>query len=323
MLQSFVRAVAAFVLLVSTAFTASADESASRNRRVLAADYSTRRIAIVDGAGKVEWQYPIDNLHDLHHLPSGNILFQTSMTRLLELDPKTNKVVWEYDSGKMNGNEGKRIEVHAFQRLPDGLTMIAESGVSRIIEVDASGKIVRQIKLKVAKPDAHRDTRLVRKLTNGHYLVAHEGEGAVREYDGDGKVVWDYPVPMFGKQPRDGHGPEAFGNSVFSAVRLPTGNTLIATGNGHSVIEVTPDKKIVWEVHQDDLKGVKLAWVTTLQVLTNGNIVVGNCHAGKDNPQIVEVNRDKQVVWTFHDWKNFGDATSNSQVLGVDGPVIR
>jgi hypothetical protein len=201
--------------------------------------------------------------------------------------------------------------------------MIAESGVSRIIEVDASGKIVRQIKLKVAKPDAHRDTRLVRKLTNGHYLVAHEGEGAVREYDGDGKVVWDYPVPMFGKQPRDGHGPEAFGNSVFSAVRLPTGNTLIATGNGHSVIEVTPDKKIVWEVHQDDLKGVKLAWVTTLQVLTNGNIVVGNCHAGKDNPQIVEVNRDKQVVWTFHDWKNFGDATSNSQVLGVDGPVIR
>jgi outer membrane protein assembly factor BamB len=295
----------------------------SPERRVLAADYSTKRIAIVDGMGRVEWEHRIDNIHDLHHLPGGNILFQTSMQRLVEVDPKTNKTVWEYDAGKMNGNEGKRVEVHAFQRLPDGLTMIAESGVGRIIEVDAAGKIVRQIKLKVAKNDPHRDTRLVRKLDNGHYLVAHEGEGAVREYDAAGEVVWDYPVPMFGKEPKGGHGLEAFGNAVFSAIRLPNGNTLIGTGNGHSVLEVTPDKKIVWAVHQDDLKNVRLAWVTTLEAHPNGNVVIGNCHAGKDNPQLVEVDRNKQVVWTFKDLKHFGDATSNSQVLGVKGPVVR
>ena len=293
-------------------------------RRVLAADYSTKRIAIVDPAtGKLEWDHRIDNIHDLHLLPDGNILFQTSMTRLLEVEPKANKVVWEYDAQKSNGNEGKRVEVHAFQRLPDGLTMIAESGVGRIIEVDAGGKIVKQIKLKVAKNDPHRDTRLVRKLDNGHYLVAHEGEGAVREYDADGNVVWDYPVPLFGKERRGGHGPEAFGNAVFSAVRLPNGNTLVGTGNGHSVLEVTPGKEVVWQVHQDDLPGIKLAWVTTLQVLPNGNVIVGNCHAGKDNPQLVEVTRDKKIVWTWKDFKNFGDATSNSQVLGSEGPIVR
>jgi len=48
----------------------------------------------------------------------------------------------------------------------------------------------------------------------------HEGEGAVREYDGGGKVVWDYPVPMFGRKPKDGHGPEGFGNACFAAVRV-------------------------------------------------------------------------------------------------------
>ena len=245
------------------------------------------------------------------------------MTRLLEIDPRTNKTVWEYDAGKMNGNAGKRVEVHSFQRLTDGLTMIAESGVGRIIEVDVGGKIVKQVKLKVAKNDPHRDTRLVRKLDNGHYLVAHEGEGAVREYDAEGKVVWDYPVPMFGKQPRGGHGPEAFGNAVFCALRLPNGNTLVATGNGHSVLEVTPDKKVAWEVHQDDLPGIKLAWVTTLQVLPNGNVILGNCHAGPNNPQLVEVSREKKMVWSFRDLKHFGDATSNSQVLDVPGPVIR
>lgn len=312
-----------FAFIATATGCVGAPAELSRERRVLAADYSTKRIAIVNGHGEVEWEHRIDNIHDLHHLPGGNVLFQTNMQHLVEVDPKTNKTVWEYDAGKMNGNAGKRVEVHAFQRLPDGNTMIAESGVGRIIEVDREGKIVRQIKLKVAKNDPHRDTRLVRKLDNGHYLVAHEGEGAVREYDAEGNVVWDYPVPLFGKQRKGGHGPEAFGNAVFSALRLPNGNTLIGTGNGHSVLEVTPDKKIVWEVHQDDLKGVKLAWVTTLEVHPNGNVVIGNCHAGPDNPQLVEVDRNKQVVWTFKDWKHFGDAMSNSQVLGVPGPVIR
>ena len=293
-------------------------------RRVLAADYSTKRIGIVDPAtGKLEWDHRIDNIHDLHLLPDGNILFQTSMTRLLEVEPKANKVVWEYDAQKSNGNEGKRVEVHSFQRLLNGLTMIAESGVGRIIEVDARGNVVKQIKLKVAKNDPHRDTRLVRKLDNGHYLVAHEGEGAVREYDADGNVVWDYPVPLFGKERRGGHGPEAFGNAVFSAVRLPNGNTLVGTGNGHSVLEVTPAKQVVWSLRQNDLPGITLAWVTTLQPLANGNLILGNCHAGPENPQIIEVTRDKKVVWTFKDFSHFGNALSNSLVLDDTGSPLR
>jgi hypothetical protein len=294
------------------------------SRRVLAADYSKKRIAILDDSGRVHWEHRIDNIHDLHMLSSGNILFQTSMTRLLEVDPKGgNKVVWEYDAGRMNGNGGKRVEVHSFQRLPDGTTMIAESGPSRIIEVDAKGSIVRQIKMKVAKPDPHRDTRLVRKLDNGNYLVCHEADGVVREYSPKGDVVWEYDVPMFGKQPRGGHAAEAFGNAVFSAVRLPNGNTLIGTGNGHSVLEVTPEKEIVWQIHQDDLPSIRFAWVTTLQVLPSGNVIIGNCHAGPDQPQLVEVTRDKKVVWQFKNFQHLGDATSNSQVLDVGGKVIR
>ena len=61
-----------------------------------------------------------------------------------------------------------------------------------------------------------------------------------------GKVIWEYVVPLFGRAPEPGHGREAYGNKVFSAVRLENGNTLMATGNGHSVLEVTPDKHIVW-----------------------------------------------------------------------------
>lgn len=276
-------------------------------RRVLGADDSTRRLAIIAPDGAVEWEMKVSAIHDASVLPNGNILLQQGWTKIVEVTPDK-KTVWEYDAGKMNGNEGKRVEVHAFQRLDNGLTMIAESGPARIIEVDKDGKIQREIKLKVNHPNPHSDTRLVRKMASGHYLVAHESDGAVREYDGDGKIVWDYEVPLFGKERKAGHGPEAFGNSVFSAARLANGNTLIGGGNGHCVLEVTPKKEIVWKLEQNDLPGITLAWVTRVERLPNGNTLFGNCHAGPDNPQFIEVTKDKNVVWTFKDFKNFGNS---------------
>jgi len=307
------------ILLSAGLATVAAQAEGGPGRSLLAADGSTRRIALVGPDGSLKWEYAIRDIHDLHRLPNGNILFQTSFQRLTEVNPLTNQVVWEYDAAQSNGNKGRPVEVHAFQRLRNGNTMIAESGPARIIEVDREGRLVHQIALKVDHPSTHSDTRQVRQLENGHYLVAQEHDAAIREYDHEGKLVWDYPVPLFGKEPKGGHGPEAFGNQAFAALRLRNGNTLVTTGNGHSVLEVTPDKKIVWELHQNDLPGITLAWVTTLQQRPNGNIIFGNCHAGPENPQIVEVTREKKVVWSYKDFKNFGNALSNSLVLEDDG----
>ncbi len=290
--------------------------------RILIADSSQGRIAIIGEAGETEWEMKIGPLHDLHMLPNGNVLLQTNWTRVVEVDPQSEQIVWSYDAVQQAENAGKRVEVHAFQRLDNGHTMIAESGSSRIVEVDAAGKVVHTMPLRVRRSHHHRDTRLVRQLASGNYLVCHEGDGLVREYRRDGQIVWEYEVPLFGRAPAKGHGPEAFGNQCFSALRQQNGNTLIATGNGHSVLEVTPGKEIVWQLNQNDLPGIQLAWVTTLQQLPNGNLVIGNCHAGPDNPQVIEITRDKKVVWKFHDFKRFGNATTNTQVLTTDGVQV-
>lgn len=281
------------------------------------------KLAIVDADGKTEWEMKWGGIHDIHVLKDGHILVQQGAAKVAEIDPKTKQVVWSYDSAKQNGNEGKAIEVHAFQPLENGHLMIAESGVGRIIEVDRDGKIHKQLKLKVNHPHPHTDTRLVRKLANGNYLVCHEGDGFVREYDGkSGDVAWEYEVPLFGKQPKGGHGPEAFGNKCFAALRLANGNTLIATGNGHSVIEVTPAKEVVWKIEQNDLPGITLAWVTTLEVLPNGNYMIGNCHAGEGQPLLVELDpKMKKVVWQFDQFPKFGNSVPNSQILDVTGAV--
>lgn len=282
-------------------------------------------LAMVGDDGAVEWEMKWGGIHDIHVLPNGHIMLQEHMRRIVEIDPESKQVVWSYDAATANGNQGKRVEVHAFQLLDDGRIMIAESGPARIIEIDRRGKIHHEMKLKVEHPSPHRDTRLVRKLADGNYLVCHEGDGALREYDSQsGEVVWEYNVPLFDKPRKNGHGPEAFGNQLFAAVRLENGNTLIATGNGHSVLEVTPEKSIVWEIHQDDLPNITLAWVTTLEVLPNGNYVIGNCHAGPDNPLLIEIEpKSKKVVWTFDRFDLFGNSAPTSQLLDVQGETIR
>lgn len=293
----------------------------ARNYRVLGADKG--HVRIINAQGEVEWEVanPAREVHDIALLANGNILFQTGYTTVVEMN-RDKKIVWQYEAKPKPGYDGK-VEIHSFERLPNGLTMIAESGNARLVEVDKQGRIVHEIPLTIEKPNSHRDTRMARRLANGHYLVCHEGDGKVREYDHTGKVVWIYALDLNNRLRAPGHGPEGHGTEVFGAIRLPNGNTMIACGNNNRVIEVTPKGEIVWSIDQKELPGVTLAWVTTLQVLPNGNLIIGNTHAGPDNPQLIEVTRDKKVVWQFKDFTNFGNSLAAAQVLGVRGKVIR
>ena len=297
-MTSYVRIVAClFAVLV--AFT-----RANAERLVLAsASYGKNIVAICDADGKVLWSHKTAGPktghaghHDIQLLDNGNILFHENWTTIIEmtLDKKT---VWTYDSSTMNGNKGKRVDVHAFQRLPNGLTMIAESGVGRIIEIDKEGEIHAEVKLA---PGGTQSTRMVRKLDNGNYLVCAENPGVITEYNAKSEVVWDYPIKT----------------RVFGAIRLRNGNTLIASGGGASVVEVSHDGKVVWEIkdHVPDTK-VTLKWTTFLTELGNGNFIVGNCHAGEKNPQIFEITRNKKVVWQFNQYETFGNGLACSQVL--------
>jgi HEAT repeat protein len=273
-------------------------------RLVLAsASYGKNIIAICDADGKVLWSHHTAGPktghaghHDLQFLDNGNILFHDNWTTIVEMT-LDRKIVWTYDSSTMNGNKGKHAEVHAFRRLPNGLTMIAESGVGRIIEVDKDGKIHAEIKLK---PGGTQHTRMARKLDNGNYLVCAENPGVVTEYNAKSEVVWEYPIKT----------------RVYGAIRLRNGNTLIASGSGSSVVEVTREGKVVWEI-KDNLPGTKTAlkWTTFLTELENGNFVVGNCHAGDSSPQIFEITRDRKVVWQFNQFETFGNGLACSQVL--------
>lgn len=106
-------------------------------------------IAIVDwDAKRVVWawgQGELSGPHDAVVLPSGNILvFDNGLgrdwSRVVELDPKTRTIVWEY-----RATDPKSFYTQtrgANQRLENGNTLIAQSDAGRAFEVTPDGTIV-------------------------------------------------------------------------------------------------------------------------------------------------------------------------------------
>ena len=88
-------------------------------------------------------------------------------------------------------------------------------------------------------------------------------------------------------------------------------------------MEVTPEKKVVWEI-KDQVPGteISLGWMTCLQELPNGNRIIGNCHAGDKNPQIFEITKDKKVVWQWDQWDLVGNGLACWQVLSDEQSAL-
>jgi len=256
----------------------------AKSHPILLMQYTpSNKIIELSREGKVVWEHPVPSLSVMfERLKNGNIIYAYggNPTGVQEVD-REHRIVWNYVA--------KCEQVMGFSRLPNGNIVVGMQGPCQAVEVNRKGKEVRTVPLTTFEKPAHRQLRSLHKLKNGNILACHEADATVREVTPDGKVVWEYP------------GVE----NVFEATRLKNGNTLIGCGTLAKIIEVTPDKKIVWEFGASDAPELNLNWITGIQVLKNGNLVVANFLRGKEGKGVhaFEVTRDKKVVWTFADHK--------------------
>ena len=109
--------------------------------------------------------------------------------------------------------------------------------------------------------------RNCRRTPAGTTLVAIEAAGKVIEVDHEGKVVWSY-------QPAD-----PTGRSPYQVQRLANGNTLIGFAQPGEVVEVDPKGRVVRSIGGDG-GGVRLGWVTGMEVLPNGGLLVADYMGG-------------------------------------------
>jgi len=122
-----------------------------RGGKLLLSFREISRVAIIDWeTGKLEWKWGrihLSHQHDASFTPEGNVLVFDNGThhpvvphsRVVEIDPATNKIVWQYQpqvvfsffSGHIGGAE----------RLTNGNTLICEGQSGRVFEVTPPGEI--------------------------------------------------------------------------------------------------------------------------------------------------------------------------------------
>jgi hypothetical protein len=240
------------------------------------------RTAIIGEDGQVAWEYK-GGTRDGFILPNGHLLAAWA-DRVEEVSP-SKQVVATYVRSAENS------EIGTVQRLYNGNTLVTELGKRpRLLEVDARGKIVRDVPLQPETDNAHMQTRMARQLRNGNYLVPHLLAFAVKEYTPEGQVVATIrtDLPELGGRPQE--------NWPFTAIRLDNGNTLVSLTHGNKVAEFNTAGQVVWKVTNDDVGGL-FKDPCGSQRLANGNTVVGS-HAANQGISMVEVTPDRKIVWT-------------------------
>ena len=124
------------------------------NGDILTTFRRTNTIAIIDkGTADIKWRWGVGELahpHDPTMLDNGNILVfdngihrnlaHPNYSRVLEINPATGKIEWEYKTNPRHHFYGSQVS--SSQRLPNDNTLICEGTTGRIFEVTTEGELV-------------------------------------------------------------------------------------------------------------------------------------------------------------------------------------
>ncbi len=210
------------------------------------------RIDIV--SRKVIWQYGhygragsapgyLHTPDDAYPLPNGDItVADIRNCRILEISPAKQIVhIWGHTRSCAHRPPLSYDNPNGDTPLADGGLLITEIGGSRVVRLDAAGKVVFDIKVPVAYPsDAQLDAQ-------GNVLIVdYSDPGAVLEVSPHGKVLWRY-------------GPKSGGgrlNHPSLAIFLPDGTIAVNDDFRARVVVIDPGtKKIVWQYGHTGIGG--------------------------------------------------------------------
>jgi hypothetical protein len=258
---------------------------------------------ILDGAGKLAWSYP-GSTRDGWVLPGGNILLAVSKNASY---PGGAVVELKRDGSKVFEFKGTQSEVNTAQLVDGGNILLTEAGPKpRLLEVNREGKIVVEFPLQCQVTNFHMQSRMSRKLANGNYLVPQLHDKVVREYDKTGKIVWEVQTS----------------NWPFTAIRLANGNTVINCTYGNTCIEVDAKGKTVWQLSNEDLPEPMIKDACGAQRLPNGNTVIASYGRSGKGVKLLEVTREKKVVWTHVSDVEKSPGIHEFQILDTDGQPL-
>ena len=230
-------------------------------------------------AAGVAWA---DMIYDGCRLPSGNYLC-SAHEWVREIAP-AGEILWEY-------RVQKPVELKTCVPLPNGDVMTVDAERMELIQLtDRGRRIARRIPVPTnPKASIHTRYNLLRRTPAGTFLLALRAERAFVEIDETGRELWRHAV----------------GGLPSVAERLASGTTLMSwRGAGESrggLVEVSAGGEIVWQLAAEEVPGFG-GWFGGFHRFENGNTLIANSDWHYHTPeetavQLVEVTRDKRVVW--------------------------
>jgi len=158
-----------------------------------------------------------------------------------------------------------------------GITLITEPYIGRVIEVDSSKNIVWNSSTDPDPPIEMSSPYDAERLANGNTLITDYFMDRVIEIDSSGDIKWEMTGLV---HPVD-------------AERLENGNTLITEPNKFRVIEVDSSKTIIWDSSTYPTTPIVLNLPQDAERLENGNTLITDTFNGR----VIEVDSDGTIFW--------------------------
>ena len=256
------------------------DKGASQ-RPMLYIGEGYNKIFLVDH-GRIAWTYSTgggNELDDIWMLSNGNVLY-TRMQYIAEITPDK-RVVWRYDAPK--GTEIHTCQPIGFDKVMFVLNGLPNPKLM-IVNIRTAAVVLEHALPDLSTTDpksVHPQFRRVRVTAQGTYLASFLMMNRVVEYDKNFKEIWRYDIqsPWAAIRLKNGNTlitdekdvltrevnpkketvweltkkdipPQYWYENAQSATRLANGNTIICSRGGKDqgpqLVEVTPDKKVVW-----------------------------------------------------------------------------
>lgn len=216
------------------------------------------------------------------NLPDAVLLADRTGGRVLEIDRKM-QIFWQF-SGIVGGGGNRLLAPNYATRLPNGGTLVADTGNHRVVEI-RDQSIVWQFGKPGeagAGPKHLSQPRSIERTPQGTMLIADFGNRRVVEVTVAGDVRW---------------GREGFKGPAYAS-RLPSGNTLVCDWADHQVLEIDPKGTIVWSFGQSGYGGPganQLYHPEHAVRLENGNTLISDTQ----NHRVLEVSPTREIVWQY------------------------
>lgn len=253
-----------------------------------------KQISIVDRQGNKIWNHSLEKKQECNSACFvGENLILYSYKQGAKLIDRDHNCLWDYKCV-----EG--AEIQSASITDDGNVLIGECGnPSRIYEFSNSGEKLLEITFETEIDRPHSQFRQIVKLSNGNYLVPLLKKKSVMEINLKGEIVQNTFV----------------GHSLFSVKVLKNENYLLSCGDHHKLLEYDMNKKqIVWELNENDVKGIPLRYVAEAIRLENGNTIIcnwGGHFKGEEKvAQVFEIDKNKNLIWKIKDYQQFGNIST-------------